>query len=117
MEVGDPLAGYLASCQLEGRVAVGGERLRCLQLRRRRRRGVLGPYSATMASPKKDNERRDKKVTTVVECKRQTSTRADETRDVNDRRRSCLLARAFPSSFRGSRPHTKTTPETSQHSS
>jgi hypothetical protein len=74
VEVGDPLAGYLASCQLGGRIAVGG-RLQGLQLRRRRRRGVLGPYSTTMASPQKDNERRDKKVT-VVECKKQTSTRA-----------------------------------------
>lgn len=75
MEVGDPLAGYLASCQLGDRIAVGGGRLRCLQLRRHRRRGVLGPYSTTMASPKKDNERRDKKVT-VVGCKRQPFTRA-----------------------------------------
>ena len=75
MEVGDPLARYLASCQLEGRIAVGGGRLQVLQLRRRRHRGVLGPYSTTMASPQKDNERRDKKVR-VVECKKQTSTRA-----------------------------------------
>jgi hypothetical protein len=77
VEVGDPLAGYLANCQLESRIAVGGRRVQGLQLRRRRRRDVLGPYSAIMASPKKDNERRDKKVTTVVECKRQTFTRAE----------------------------------------
>ena len=75
MEVGDPLAGYLASCQLEGRIAVGVGRLQGLQLRLRRRRGVLGPYWTTMASPQKNDERRDKKVT-VVECKKQTSTRA-----------------------------------------